>query len=157
MAETFLIAWRRFDAVPGGDAAVLWLYGVCRRVLSNQRRGERRRWRLFDKLQRSQQASTEPELAEGGPAVDALARLRPHDQELLRLVAWEQLSHTEIAQVLGITPNAVAIRIHRARRRFEQAFRDVPDRSDVKGSSPSRTLDGSEGTFSGPVEREGST
>lgn len=157
VAETFLIAWRRLDVMPRDDAAVLWLYAVCRRVLANQRRSQQRRWRLFDRLRQGPESIMDPGQSEDGPAVDALARLRPDDQELLRLVAWEELSHTEIAQVLGITPNAVAIRLHRARRRFEQAFRDVPDRSDVKGSSPSRTLDGSEGTFSGPVEREGST
>jgi DNA-directed RNA polymerase specialized sigma24 family protein len=44
IAETFLTAWRRLDAVPPGDEARLWLYGVARRVLANYRRGERRRW-----------------------------------------------------------------------------------------------------------------
>ena len=157
VAETFLIAWRRVDAVPKGEAAVLWLYGVCRRVLANQRRSQQRRWRLFDKLRRGANVVQAQDHAEGGQAIEALARLRPDDQELLRLVAWEQLSHSEIARVLGITPNAVAIRLHRARRRFEHAFRDVAEWTAVKGSSSSRTLDGSEGTFSGPVEREGST
>ena len=34
------------------------------------------------------------------------------------LVAWEELSHVEIGQALGISPNAVAIRVHRARKRL---------------------------------------
>jgi RNA polymerase sigma-70 factor (ECF subfamily) len=28
VAETFLVAWRRLDSVPGGDEARLWLYAV---------------------------------------------------------------------------------------------------------------------------------
>jgi DNA-directed RNA polymerase specialized sigma24 family protein len=49
IAETFLTAWRRLDAVPPGDEARLWLYGVARRVLANYRRGERRRAVLADR------------------------------------------------------------------------------------------------------------
>jgi RNA polymerase sigma-70 factor (ECF subfamily) len=41
-AETFLVAWRRIDAVP--DEALPWLYGVARRVLQNQGRRGRRPW-----------------------------------------------------------------------------------------------------------------
>ena len=45
VAETFLTAWRRFDEVPPGERARLWLYGVARRVLANHHRGVRRRSR----------------------------------------------------------------------------------------------------------------
>jgi DNA-directed RNA polymerase specialized sigma24 family protein len=50
VAETFLVAWRRMDRVPEGDEARLWLYGVARRQLANQRRGELRRSRLAERL-----------------------------------------------------------------------------------------------------------
>src|SRR4051812_33061810 len=50
VAETFLVAWRRLDSVPPGDEARLWLYGVARRQLANQRRGQLRRSRLADRL-----------------------------------------------------------------------------------------------------------
>jgi DNA-directed RNA polymerase specialized sigma24 family protein len=46
IAETFLTAWRRIDDVPAAEAARPWLYGVARRVLANQRRGEQRRMAL---------------------------------------------------------------------------------------------------------------
>ncbi len=50
VAETFLVAWRRIDVVPTGDAARLWLYGTARRILANQRRGSQRRLALADRL-----------------------------------------------------------------------------------------------------------
>src|SRR5690242_7391531 len=50
VAETFLVAWRRLDHVPPGDDARLWLYGVARRQLANQRRGQLRRSRLAERL-----------------------------------------------------------------------------------------------------------
>src|SRR5256714_11167773 len=52
VAETFTTAWRRLRDVPEGEEARLWLYGVARRVLANQRRAERRRLRLAGPLRR---------------------------------------------------------------------------------------------------------
>jgi RNA polymerase sigma-70 factor (ECF subfamily) len=49
---------------------------------------------------------------------EQLAQLRVEDQELLRLAAWEELPHDQIATVLGISVNAVGIRLHRARNRL---------------------------------------
>ena len=47
-----------------------------------------------------------------------MARLGEADRELVRLWAWEQLEPREIALVLGLTPNAVSIRLHRIRTRL---------------------------------------
>ena len=52
----------------------------------------------------------------------ALQKLRPNDQEILRLAAWEELSGPEIAATLGISLNAVHQRLARAKRRFESVL-----------------------------------
>jgi RNA polymerase sigma-70 factor (ECF subfamily) len=138
-AETFTIAWRKIDAIPS-DEPLPWLYAVARRVLANHRRGLGRRERLAALL-RVEDVATPIRAGEDhdGPAFAALATLSPADQELLRLVAWEELGNQQIAAVLGITPNAVAIRLHRARERFADALaRHTPD-DDVKYPDPSRT------------------
>jgi RNA polymerase sigma-70 factor (ECF subfamily) len=141
VAEVFLVAWRRLDDVPAGDGALPWLYGVARKTIGNQRRGLFRRRRLRDRLEQTAERPTIPTPTGGQPALDALELLSASDQELLRLVAWEELSHAEIAAVMGISVNAVAIRLHRARARFEQALVKGPSRwrtwLSVKGS-PSR-------------------
>ena len=49
-----------------------------------------------------------------------LDALPPRDAEILRLSAWEQLDAASIAYVLSISPTAVRVRLHRARRRAEQ-------------------------------------
>jgi RNA polymerase sigma-70 factor (ECF subfamily) len=123
VAEAFLVAWRRGADVPRGDGARLWLYGVARRTLANQRRGERRRTRLAARMR----AELPAILAAAVPAptaadhevLTAIAALRESDREVLLLSAWEQLSPAEIAQVLAITPLAVRSRLHRARRRVQ--------------------------------------
>jgi len=120
MAETFMVAWRRIDAVPAGDEARPWLYGVARRVLANHRRGERRRSSLADRLRTelagaSCSASAGLELPE---VMAAFRRLGERDREVLMLEGWEGLGPAEIAAVLGCSRNAARIRLHRARRRL---------------------------------------
>lgn len=144
VAEVFLVAWRRLDEVPAGDEARPWLFGVARNTIGNQRRGLTRRSRLVSRLEQTADrplAAAPAPTPDTEPVLEALSRLSRSDQELLRLVAWEELSHADIAAVLGISVNAVAIRLHRARARFEQALVKGPSRwrtwLSVKGS-PSR-------------------
>jgi len=51
--------------------------------------------------------------------LDAMARLRPGDREVLQLAQWEELSHAEIGVVLGCSAHAVDQRMHRAMRRLK--------------------------------------
>ena len=55
--------------------------------------------------------------------LDAIAHLGRTDVEVLLLTAWERLSVAEIAVVLDIAPNAVAQRLHRARRNLGREYR----------------------------------
>jgi RNA polymerase sigma factor (sigma-70 family) len=123
IAETFLTAWRRLEAVPAGDEARLWLYGVARRVLANYRRGERRRAVLADRLRAELAAGYRPAQCTGELAefADAFRSLAEADREVLALVGWEGLDRGQAAAVLGCSRNAVRIRLHRARRRLADA------------------------------------
>jgi len=119
VAETFLVAWRRFEELPEGDELRLWLYGVARRVLANQRRGERRRTALGELLARDLEGVHEDPLPRDlEPLRRAWAALRESDSEILGLAAWEGLGTRELAVVLGCTRTAAKLRLHRARRRF---------------------------------------
>jgi RNA polymerase sigma-70 factor (ECF subfamily) len=48
--------------------------------------------------------------------------LRPADQEILSLRYGAELSNHEIAETLGITDNAAAVRVHRALSRLKAAL-----------------------------------
>ena len=124
VAEVFLVVWRRIDDVPEGDDAPLWLYGIAHNVVRNVDRSARRRARLHGRL--LPLAST-PEIdaetvvvrrSEDSEVLDELAKLRPSDQEILRLSIWEELTNTEIGEVLGIDGHAVTMRLSRARDRL---------------------------------------
>ena len=100
LAETFLVAWRRLDDVPAGEQARLWLFGVARRVVSTMQRGTRRRSRLAAKSMAQADTGavtidTETVVvrrSEDTRLLKAIGTLRPSDQELVRLKAWEELS-----------------------------------------------------------------
>jgi RNA polymerase sigma-70 factor (ECF subfamily) len=118
VAEVFLVAWRRLEEVPEGDAARLWLYGTARRVVANQERALRRRERLSERIRRERAPDVAPVAGADVDAAAAFARLRPDERELLALVAWEGLDAGEVAHVCGCSRNAARIRLYRARRHF---------------------------------------
>jgi RNA polymerase sigma-70 factor, ECF subfamily len=115
-ADVFLVAWRRREQVPAEPLP--WLYGVARRVLSQQRRGAGRRRALVGRLSFAAVAPVEMPGLRDSPLAGALARLSARDREALLLRYWEELSPEQIAQALGCTRAAAAVRLHRARRRL---------------------------------------
>ena len=127
VAETFTVAWRRLDRVPGGEEALYWLLATARRTTSNHLRAERRRHRLTEAIA-SEPSRANASIAEEASlerAALALHRIREDERELLLLMAWEGLDAAGVAMVVGCSRNAARIRIHRARRRFAAALADV--------------------------------
>ncbi|WP_225859021.1 RNA polymerase sigma factor [Streptomyces albicerus] len=124
LAELWLQAYatrRGFD--PGRGPARAWLFGVARNVLSAHWRrlaaaradvpGTARHddpWEAVD--DRLDAAAVAPRLRA------RLAQLPPEERELLLLVAWEQLTPTEAAAVVGIPAGTARSRLHRARNRM---------------------------------------
>jgi RNA polymerase sigma-70 factor (ECF subfamily) len=147
VAETYLIAWRKLDAVPWGTGARLWLFGVARNVLLRGAEQQRSSAVLIERLkeQYEQYAErTRVELAEpDDPLVRALraglASLSSEELELITLSAWEGLKPREIARVTGLSANVVRVRLHRARRRLlqrlERARSGPPERMAAANTS----------------------
>jgi RNA polymerase sigma-70 factor (ECF subfamily) len=123
VAEVFLVAWRRLDDVPTGEASRPWLYATARRVVANQIRADARRSKLTERLN-GQPVAIEhgEEEPRAGQVHEALAALAPRDRELLFLAECEGLTPTEIGTIMRRPPVTVRVRLHRAKRRFRVAF-----------------------------------
>jgi RNA polymerase sigma factor (sigma-70 family) len=143
-ADAFLVAWRRYDEIP--ENARPWLYGVALKVVANRRRGERRRGALAEKLGRAaggavgMNADTSgagafvaPATEQPGDVLAAFRSLSAGDQEVLSLVAWEDLVPAEAAEVLGIPVARFSVRLHRAKRRLRNtlASSELPRNNDA--------------------------
>ncbi|MER3410834.1 MAG: RNA polymerase subunit sigma-24, partial [Thermoleophilia bacterium] len=97
-------------------------------VDANQRRAARRRNALIARLSQGtvmDAASSPYEEGEEALVMEAVRRLLPGDQEVLRLVAWEELSPHEAAAVIGCSAALFRLRLHRARRRLARALAEV--------------------------------
>ncbi len=130
VSEVFVIAWRRLDDVP--SEALPWLLGCARRVLAHQQRRARRDIALLERLE----PDVDAPVAGDGALARALAELSDGDRELLLLIAWEGLEPAQAAEVLGCSRNALAVRLHRARKRFAAALSRA-DRTE-NGAEPRR-------------------
>lgn len=123
LGEVFVVAVGarlRVKQHPSGSA-LPWLYGIASNVIRSHRRqavaavepGERLSfdWDAIDA--RLDAVGRREELR---AVLDALTDA---ERELLLLVAWEELSPTEAAEVLGLTAVAARSRLHRARTRAQ--------------------------------------
>lgn len=123
VGDTFLVAWRRLDVVPA--AALPWLLGVARNVIRDRYRDEVRQADVAAEL-RAWVDEAERDVADGvterAAVLTALGRLGEQDRELLTLVAWHGLAAREAARVVGCSTATYFVRLHRARRRLEQAM-----------------------------------
>jgi len=121
--EVFTVLWRKIDAIEE-ESTIAWLYGVAHRTISNRWRGNSRRSRLRERLDGLGAETSEPidtvviRREEDRTVFDAVARLKPADQEILRLSVWEELGAPQIAVVVGCSVAAAEQRLHRAKKRL---------------------------------------
>lgn len=130
-AETFLVAWRRQDK--SLERGLPWLYRTATLCLKNWERTENRQRRTAHRLAELTTANLESDPAEvhadRSALIEALRQLPERDREVLLLSAWEQLDNRTIAVVTRSTPGAIAVRLHRARRRLHHLLRDSPSKT----------------------------
>ena len=125
-ADTFLVAWRRFDSIP--QDPLPWLYAVARNLISNHRRGASRRDAFLTRVKgEPRQVLDDPgdEIATRSEILAAFRKLSSRDRETLALVAWEGLSAERAARVVGCSVGAFWVRLHRARRRLARELEAV--------------------------------
>ncbi len=126
LAETYLLAWKKRDQMPIGAETRPWLFGVARNVM---RRGNEVRDRtvaaasaLAAEVERSGTIGAKPDLAGPDPVMAAMRHLSELDQEIITMLIWDDLAPREVAAVLGLTPNVVRVRAHRARAKLKAAL-----------------------------------
>ncbi|WP_448710582.1 RNA polymerase sigma factor [Microbacterium profundi] len=125
VSETFLAAWKskqRDAVVP--DLRRAWLFGVARKVLSQYRRGRRRRTALSERVRALMSTDLaassvdltgqfDPDLVEH--VRELVSCLSPLDREIIELVYWEGFTQEEVATILGKPSATIRSRLSRAR------------------------------------------
>lgn len=136
--ETFVRVWQQREKFRAGAEFRPWVFSIAINLARNRLRWWRRRpavsldeWGGMEGRGTSERVEGKTETigpaaleqAERAAAVrDAIAALPLDLREAIVLFEYEQLSHAEIAAVVGATPKAVETRIHRAREKLRGAL-----------------------------------
>ena len=124
--DVFLAALRNASRFRGRASLWTWLATItvnrCRRQLRRQAL-----WRRFMFTRGREQSAM---AADGGALADetnrrvrqAVAALPARDREVIVLYYLEECPASEIAELLGAKPNAVQVRLHRARAKLNEAL-----------------------------------
>lgn len=122
-SETLIALWKHQKRLPVVESERrAWAYGVARKVLSNYRRGKVRRELAHEALRAAAAVPASPVPDEAFIAAEALKLLPERDQELIRLVVWEELSVAEAGRVVGVGPATARSRYSRALTRLRGAY-----------------------------------
>ena len=114
------------EAGPREDERLVpWFFQVRRNLLVDYHRRRTARERAHSALAAETPAATEPDdrlLRSVCACVgDLAATLRPAYAEALRLVEVDEQPLPEVARRFGLTPNVLAVRLHRSRRALRDA------------------------------------
>lgn len=139
LADVLAIAWRRLDEIPD-DATAAWLFGVARHRLSNARTRRNRRDRIMAPIRpRVSSAAAEDEAIADLTLREGLQRLPAKEREALTLTAWEGLSPSELAVALGVSVNAAAIRLSKAKAHLLSLLEESGEESSLPAATRSRS------------------
>jgi RNA polymerase sigma-70 factor (ECF subfamily) len=137
------VAWQKFAEVPQRPEDRLWLFGVARRCIADQRRADGRQLRLVLRLSSdvllhgaNRDCYSDPRAE---TVLETIDRLAPLDREALQLVLWDGLSHDEAARVMECSVAAFESRYRRARNAVRAvADAALPKSSNIHRAAPSK-------------------
>ena len=123
VAQTFLVAWRRFEDVP--PDALPWLLRTASNCLANHDRSAARGAALLERLRAERPAAAPDEHvrhAQREALVRAFGTLSDAQRDVVTLVEWDGLEPAAAARVLGLNPAQCRTRLYRARHALRRAL-----------------------------------
>lgn len=126
LQQVFMVAARRIDDIQHG-AERSFLYGVCLRVASRSRRTHARRREVMgddaapERVDTAERPDELLDRARAKALLDEILGAMPMElRSVFTLFELEQLTMSEIAELLGIPQGTVASRLRRARELFSE-------------------------------------
>lgn len=123
---TFIKAWKASSTYDPGRSLGPWIYAIARRTAIDIYRKE---IRVFP-TDRLDLTATGPSLETVWETFEirlALERLPDDERQVVRMSHFDGLTHTEIAEHLGIPVGTVKSRSHRAHRRLLELLRHLEE------------------------------
>ena len=126
--NAFVQAWRQRETLLDADAVKSWLYRIASNLALNhvtRKRATADIDELAAVLETSDAGPEEQALSRDAARLvwDAAASLEPRQHAVLELAVRQQLTSTEIADVLAVPPAQASLLVHRAREALGNAVR----------------------------------
>jgi RNA polymerase sigma-70 factor, ECF subfamily len=119
--EILLRIWRSLEQFRGHASIDTWTYRIALNVALTWKRsnGRRRRWLPSETIDPDLLCTDHADWNEAERVLqEFLPTLGEIDRAIL-LLYLDNLNHQQISQTLGMTENAISVRLHRIRQRFE--------------------------------------
>ena len=130
--ETFLRAWQHAERYEPTARVTTWLHTIARNVALDgvRKRKPRADLALVEAAPDSGRAGAQPgtfleRKRTALTVAEALEQLAPRQREAITLVHYQELSHGEAAEVLGVGVEAVESLLSRARRKLRELLGGV--------------------------------
>ena len=121
-ADVFAVAWQKRDRVTPGEE-LPWLFRIASYVVANYRRKATTAQNLLSFFRLPDTSPPADAMVTHDPELQkAWSNLKPQYREALALVVLDDMSVTDGAKALGITPNTLSIRLHRAKKQLADAL-----------------------------------
>jgi RNA polymerase sigma-70 factor (ECF subfamily) len=141
LQDTFVAIWRGATSFEERSTVRTWLFGICRRqALQRVRRGAPAA-QPIEEVPEPPSEDPGPDAvvlarADASAVAAALATLSPIHREVLDLTFGADLSHAEVAEVLGIPVGTVKSRLFHARAALARALPVDTSRDSPEGHEP---------------------
>jgi RNA polymerase sigma-70 factor (ECF subfamily) len=125
--ETLLRAWQKRRQLRDGRSMRVWVFRIAVNLWRDQARQDKNRPALEPSAELVVDPAPEPSQTLGDreevhEVLKVLEQLPPRQREVLHLSAVEEFRVAEIAEILGICPNAVKVNLCEARKKMRDAF-----------------------------------
>lgn len=122
-ADVWSIAWSRRESAPKDvELQLPWLFQIARHVLANHIRKSDTRKRISNSLNPEEitEISADSFVLLNEEISEIFKLLNASEREVMALTVWEDLKPAQIALVLGISSNAVSIRLNKGRNKISK-------------------------------------
>jgi RNA polymerase sigma-70 factor (ECF subfamily) len=145
LADVFAVAWqKRHQVTPGEELP--WLFRIASYVVANHRRKATTATKPLSYFTLPDTSPPADAMVSHDPELHkAWAALTPAYREALALVILDDISVNDAAKVLGLTPNTLSIRLHRAKKQLADSLTLItPATTSLNGESGSGSGSGGE-------------
>jgi RNA polymerase sigma factor (sigma-70 family) len=118
--DTFLSAWKHWNSFQGHSSRKTWIYRIAiNKCLSHIKRKHQRSDAIKEMVEHPHAYNEKNEAI--NLLYDAINKLEKLDRLLISMYL-DELAYREIAEVLGIKENTVAVKIHRIKIQLTEIF-----------------------------------